>query len=231
MVPPDGWDPVKFALEYRNGPFFPFWLRFGAVLFQCNSLSALFRNFNHALPLLCCSSSIRLGLTKLLFGLFLNKNHFHLRVHSMRDHSSILRTLSLKSTPKRLAVLEILAEEDTYISPEEIWRSLKERFSRIGLPTVYRILEELADGGVISKVIHPNRQLYYYFCRNRQHHHHFICLSCRKVADVEACGLERIEEQVRERMGGTVLSHILQVNGLCSACVERQESDDIEVAL
>jgi len=170
-------------------------------------------------------------LTKFRFGLFLNKNHFHLKlVHGMRDHSSILRTLNLKSTPKRLAVLEILAEEDTYISPEEIWRSMKERFSRIGLPTVYRILEELADGGVISKVIHPNRQLYYYFCRNRQHHHHFICLSCRKVADVEACGLERIEEQVRERMGGTVLSHILQVNGLCSACIERQESDDMEVA-
>lgn len=149
----------------------------------------------------------------------------------MHDHASILRNLNLKSTPKRLAILQMLAEENTYISPEEIWRGLKDRFGRIGLPTVYRILEELADGGVISKVIHPNRQLYYYFCPNRQHHHHFICLSCRKVADVDACGLERIEEQVKERMGGTVLSHILQVNGLCRTCSSRRKTGEMEVVV
>lgn len=149
----------------------------------------------------------------------------------MPDHACTLKNLNLKSTPKRLAILRMLAEEETYISPEEIWRRLRGQFSRIGLPTVYRVLEELADGGVISKVIHPNRQLYYYFCTNRQHHHHFICLSCRRVEDVEACGLERIEEQVKKRMGGTVLSHILQVNGLCRECSGRHDAGAGEIVV
>ena len=150
----------------------------------------------------------------------------------MKDHHSLtLKDLRLKTTPKRLAVLELLAEEKTYVSPEEIWNRLKQQFTRIGLPTVYRILDQLAEGGIISKVIHPNRQLYYYFCPNREHHHHFICLSCRKVEDFDFCGMEQIERQVSERMGGRVLSHIVQVNGLCHSCSEPRESGREGVAI
>ncbi len=135
------------------------------------------------------------------------------------QHSQALKGLKLKATPKRLAILNLLAEESVYTSPEEIWRKLQGKFGRLGLPTVYRNLEELAAGGMISKVIHPNRQLYYYFCPNRHHHHHFICISCRKVEDIDFCGMEEITKNV----SGTVLSHIVQVNGLCRACSNRQE--------
>jgi Fe2+ or Zn2+ uptake regulation protein len=136
-------------------------------------------------------------------------------------HNKTLKSLNLKVTPKRLAILALMGEGATYVSPEEVWLKLKERFARIGLPTVYRNLEELAAGGVISTVIHPNRQLYYYFCPNRDHHHHFVCISCRRVEDVAACGLADIEREVGEKIGGTVLSHVVQVNGLCRACSVR----------
>ncbi|ACM18419.1 transcriptional regulator, Fur family [Geotalea daltonii FRC-32] len=129
-----------------------------------------------------------------------------------------LKELKLKVTPKRLAILSLLAEELSYASPEEVWRKLQKNFDSIGLPTVYRNLEELANGGLITKVIHPNRQLYYYFCPNGHHHHHFVCLSCRKVEDINFCGMEEIEKKV----SGTVLSHIVQVNGLCRECSESQ---------
>ncbi|HLO24575.1 MAG TPA: transcriptional repressor [Geobacteraceae bacterium] len=129
-----------------------------------------------------------------------------------------LKSLNMKATPKRLAILALMGREAAYISPEEVWLKLKDQFDRIGLPTVYRNLEELAAGGVITKVIHPNRQLYYHFCPNRDHHHHFICIACRKVEDVDFCGLENIEQEVGEKIGGKVLSHVVQVNGLCRAC-------------
>jgi len=134
-----------------------------------------------------------------------------------QDHRKALRNLSLKVTPKRLALLEILAGARGFLSPEEVWRQMKLRFKRIGLPTVYRNLEELAQGMIITTVLLPDRQLYYYLCRNQDHHHHFVCLSCRRVEDVHFCGFEEIEKEVR-RLRGTVLSHILQVNGLCSEC-------------
>lgn len=134
------------------------------------------------------------------------------------NFNQYLKELKLKATPKRLAILSLLAEELSYASPEEVWRKLQKNFDSIGLPTVYRNLEELANGGLITKVIHPNRQLYYYFCPNGHHHHHFICLSCRKVEDINFCGMEEIERKV----SGTVLSHIVQVNGLCRDCSESQ---------
>ncbi len=140
-------------------------------------------------------------------------------------HRKTLKGLNLKSTPKRVAILNLLAEESTYVSPEEIWHKLKGQFGRIGLPTVYRNLEEMAAGGLITKVIHPNRQLYYYLCANREHHHHFICLSCRRVEDVNFCGMEAVELQVSEKIGGKVLSHIVQVNGLCRDCTDRGEHE------
>lgn len=133
-------------------------------------------------------------------------------------HALALKEARMKATPKRLAILEMLDGASAYASPEELWRRLRDKFERLGLPTVYRNLEELAASGVISKVIHPNRQLYYYFCRNPEHHHHFVCLSCRKVEDIPSCGIEALEREVSQRMGGKVLSHILQLNGLCAVC-------------
>ncbi|MEW5744596.1 MAG: transcriptional repressor [Nitrospirota bacterium] len=139
------------------------------------------------------------------------------------SYHQTLKRLNLKATPKRLAILDILAGELVYLGPEEVWARLKERFRRVGLPTVYRNLEELSEGGVISKVIHPDRKLYYYYCRNEGHHHHFICISCRKVEDVAFCAEQEITREVAEKIKGRVLSHILQINGLCRKCVGKEK--------
>ena len=140
----------------------------------------------------------------------------------MHHHATTLKGLRLKATPKRLAILDYLSRERTYRSPEDVWQSLREEFASLGLPTVYRNLEELASGGVIATVLHPNRQLYYFYCPNREHHHHFICMGCRRVEDLHACAMPEIEREVGERIGGTVLSHIVQVNGLCPSCSASQ---------
>jgi len=137
-----------------------------------------------------------------------------------------LKKLSLKVTPKRIAVIEILMKEPGYLSPEEIWRKMKRQFNRIGLPTVYRNLEELADGNVISKITHPNRQLYYFFCGNNEHHHHFVCLSCRNVNDINFCAIHELQREVKKTLNAQVVSHMLQVNGLCKECLKRKGKED-----
>jgi Fe2+ or Zn2+ uptake regulation protein len=137
-----------------------------------------------------------------------------------------LKQLSLKVTPKRIAIIEILMKEPGYLSPEEIWRKMKRQFNRIGLPTVYRNLEELADGNIISKITHPNRQLYYFFCGNNEHHHHFVCLSCRNVDDINFCAIHELRKEVKKKLNAQVVSHILQVNGLCKECLKKKVKED-----
>ncbi|HTP65671.1 MAG TPA: Fur family transcriptional regulator [Geobacteraceae bacterium] len=139
------------------------------------------------------------------------------------DFPAMLKELQLKVTPKRVAILEILARTGSFLSPEEVRRKLQEQFARIGLPTVYRNLDELAAGGIIAKIIHPNRQLYYYLCPNSDHHHHFVCLSCRRVLDLEICSVKGLEKEINAQVKGKVISHILQVNGLCGSCCAREK--------
>ena len=144
-----------------------------------------------------------------------------------KEFTKSLKQLNLKVTPKRIAIVELLMKEPGYLSPEEIWKKMKGQFSRIGLPTVYRNLEELAEGNIISKITHPNRQLYYFFCGNNEHHHHFVCLSCRNVDDINFCAIHELRKEVRNKLNAQVLSHVLQVNGLCKDCLKKKGKEDL----
>lgn len=132
------------------------------------------------------------------------------------DFPQLLKSLQLKVTPQRLAILEIMLSAKTYLSPEEVQRQLQQGDGgKVGLPTIYRNLEELSAQGVISKILHPNRQLYYYFCPNREHHHHFVCLACRTVQDIHDCGCA----EMAGRIDGEVELQIMQALGTCRSCV------------
>ena len=132
------------------------------------------------------------------------------------DFAGLLRELDLKATPQRLAILAIMHDDETFLAPDELQQRLRQRGNRIGLPTTYRNLEELANKGVLTKILHPNRQLYYFFCPNKTHHHHFVCLDCRTVADIDHCGFAEMAHHV----DGEISSHIVQLLGRCRKCLE-----------
>ena len=142
-----------------------------------------------------------------------------------RKHGSVLKDLRLKQTPKRLAILDILGNEYAYLSPQEVWLRMKQRFKRIGLPTVYRNLEKLSENGIITKVLHPNRQLYYYYCVKGGHHHHFVCFSCGRIEDLDYCWGETLRKDVEKRLKGKMTGHVLQVHGTCKECLKTFRSE------
>ncbi len=134
-------------------------------------------------------------------------------------HADVLKNSNLKATPKRLALMSLLAKASVYLGPQKIWDALRKEFKTLGLPTVYRNLEELVDAGLVTRIHHPNRQLYYYLCQNPSHHHHFICLECGRVEDIDFCAEAQLAKEVNRKHQGKVLSHVLQVNGLCRLCM------------
>lgn len=136
---------------------------------------------------------------------------------------TILKQLKLKVTPKRLEVMNCLGGESLYLSADEVWQRIKARVPSIGLPTVYRILDELAEVGVITRIFLADRKQYYFLCTNQEHHHHFVCESCRRVEDLEQCIIGEGALETVRRSGGRVTSHILQINGVCGACSSPHE--------
>jgi len=136
--------------------------------------------------------------------------------------TGLLRRLGLKVTSRRLAVLQVMSEEGTFLSAEQVWKRARARVGNVGLPTVYRILEELTQAGPVTRVVHEDRQSYYFFCRNERHHHHFVCISCKRVEDIDLCLSDGLRQEISERIKGTLLSHIIQLEGLCRRCTKAE---------
>jgi Fe2+ or Zn2+ uptake regulation protein len=133
-----------------------------------------------------------------------------------------LKMSHLRVTPRRLAVIDLLATTGRYFSPLEVRTLLRERFKNFGLQTSYRILEELTQAGILARLDRGDRQLYYFLCElpPAVHHHHFVCRRCRRVTPVEFCNFGAITRFLQEELDCTAESHVFQVEGVCSDCRE-----------
>ena len=130
-----------------------------------------------------------------------------------------LKSRSLKATPRRKSVIELFLNERRYLGPYEIRDMLRGKFDRIGLPSVYRILEELEGAGILIRIGHEDRRLYYSLCRHpHTDHHHFICRRCKKVEEVDFCNFREVSRFIEKKLHGEVQRHFLHIEGLCSEC-------------
>lgn len=94
-----------------------------------------------------------------------------------------LKSLGLKITPQRIAILEILKDNTSHPSAEEIYSHLKPDFPSLSLATVYNTLESLTRAGAIQEVIIDSRKRHY--DPDTSSHSHFLCRSCSCIYDLE----------------------------------------------
>lgn len=147
--------------------------------------------------------------------------HFLKKGEGVEDQERQLKQGGLKLTPQRKAVLGFFSKKNSRKTPYEVHAALVKKIPRLGLPTVYRILEELKSLGLLIQLPSENRQLSYSLCGplgERQHHHHFVCRKCKKTEEVDFCNFREIASFVRRKLGAKVESHSIQMEGLCAKC-------------
>jgi Fur family transcriptional regulator, ferric uptake regulator len=134
----------------------------------------------------------------------------------MKEYVTKLRENRLKLTPRRVAIIELFQAAKRHLTPEEVWKRLKKRFNTCGFPTIYRNLESLVACGVLVKIQKFDRKRHYGLCtaRKNTHHHHIVCVKCGRVDNIPGCEFSH----VRTINGYTLLSHYIQLNGVCSSC-------------
>lgn len=139
---------------------------------------------------------------------------------SVNNYLARLKENGHRITPKVRAVIELFLKCQSILDPLEVQAGLKKRFKGVGLPTIYRILENLASCGILVTAANEDRQLRYFICREIEagHHHHFICRKCGKVDEVNLCLIEEVSKYVKRHLKATVQSHFLQIEGLCAQC-------------
>lgn len=142
----------------------------------------------------------------------------------MNSYLAILKKHSLKITPKRRAVIALFLKTKRRLGPAEIYRDLAKKISPLGLPTIYRILEEFCRIGILVRIVHKDRALSYSLCALLdKHHHHFICRRCQRVEEVESCCFGQTAKAIEHSLGCRIEEHFLQIEGLCASCLARRK--------
>ena len=93
-------------------------------------------------------------------------------------------------TKQRLAVSAALDELDDFVSTQELHRILQERGTAVSLATSYRIVQSLADEGLVDVLRNADGEVVYRRCAVTGHHHHLMCRNCGKAVEVEAPAVE-----------------------------------------
>jgi len=113
--------------------------------------------------------------------------------------------------------MALLGEVEGFHSAQDLHAMLREKGDRVGLTTVYRTLQALADTGDVDVMRPPGGEHLYRRC-SQGHHHHLVCRSCGRTVEVEGPAVERWAERVAGEHGYTQVSHTLEIFGTCPAC-------------
>jgi Fur family transcriptional regulator, ferric uptake regulator len=138
----------------------------------------------------------------------------------MADQTSI-RT-NRRSTRQRTAILELLLEKDSFFTAQELFDALRSKGSKVGLTTVYRNLQMLADSDEVDVVRREDGESMYRRCEAEVHHHHLVCRSCGFTVELANDEIETWTKSQARKHRFSEVTHDLELFGLCKACTSRR---------
>jgi len=134
-----------------------------------------------------------------------------------------LKKAGLKSTLPRIKILELLENIDTekHLSAEEVYKLLLNQGDDVGLATVYRVLTQFEEAGLVTR--HHFDGLHSIFELNRgEHHDHLVCTACGKVEEFYDETIEKSQKKVAKEYSFKMTDHSLYIYGVCAECQAEQ---------
>jgi Fur family ferric uptake transcriptional regulator len=134
-----------------------------------------------------------------------------------------LKSMGLKATLPRLKILEVFqVRRQRHMSAEDVYRELLAEHQDIGLATVYRVLTQFEQAGILKRSNFEAGKAVYELDEG-QHHDHLVCLQCGRVEEFFDPEIERRQQQVAEERGFSLQDHALALYANCTkpACPHR----------
>ena len=129
-----------------------------------------------------------------------------------------LKSAGLKVTLPRLKILEVLESSPSHhLSAEDIYRVLIEQNEEVGVATIYRVLSQFEESGIVQKLNFENNQAVYELC-GADHHDHLVCVKCNKIIEFQDDVIEQHQIQIEKKHGFELTDHSLYLYGLCKDC-------------
>ncbi|HET7174215.1 MAG TPA: Fur family transcriptional regulator [Nocardioidaceae bacterium] len=125
--------------------------------------------------------------------------------------------IGARPTRQRRAVVDALAAAEVFHSAQEIHAQLERRRAQVGLTTVYRTLQALAELGEVDVLVRGDGETVYRRC-SAGHHHHLVCRSCGRTVEIEGPAVEAWARRTAQEHGFAQVEHTLEIFGVCADC-------------
>ena len=126
-----------------------------------------------------------------------------------------------RMTKQRQAVLDELTRVTDFRSAQQIFEDLHSQGHRVGLATVYRSLQGLAEDGRVDTLRSSDGESLYRSCTSNHHHHHLVCRECGFTEEIVQSQIESWVTRVAQAHGFTGVEHSLELFGTCSTCHDK----------
>jgi len=136
----------------------------------------------------------------------------------------------LRSTRQRDIILDVFLASHQHLSIEELYLKVRAANPGIGFATVYRTVKLLTEAGVARELTLENGQSRYEHQLANEHHDHLICTQCGDIVEFEDEVIERIQKEIALRHGFKLLSHRMNLFGICPLCIAKKKAADSTAA-
>lgn len=136
----------------------------------------------------------------------------------MPVESQDIKDAGLKITHPRVKILQILESSAVHhLSAEDVYKALLSNGEEIGLATVYRVLTQFEDAGLVVRH-HFEGGHSVFEVSSDEHHDHIVCVKCGRVEEFRDDEIEVRQKVVAKRLGFELTDHNLNLYGLCPNC-------------
>jgi|SRR5690606_22320071 len=137
---------------------------------------------------------------------------------SMTTDQNELKSIGLKATFPRLKILDVFRKTDVrHMSAEDVYRALMAEHVEIGLATVYRVLTQFEQAGLLLRSQFDTGKAVFEL-NEGDHHDHLICTNCGRVEEFFDPEIEKRQHEVVKERGFTLTGHELSLYGICKVC-------------
>jgi Fur family ferric uptake transcriptional regulator len=135
---------------------------------------------------------------------------------SIMSNIDELKSTGLKATLPRLKILDVFQKgQQRHMTAEDVFRVLLEERSDIGLATVYRVLTQFEQAGILTRS-HFESGKAVYELNEGTHHDHLVCLDCGRVEEFYDAEIEKRQQAVAKTKGFEIAEHALSLYAHCT---------------
>ncbi|SCW81479.1 Fur family transcriptional regulator, peroxide stress response regulator [Paenibacillus tianmuensis] len=139
--------------------------------------------------------------------------------HSLEQALNKLKTMGIRMTPQRHAILSYLINTMSHPTADEIYKALSPLYPSMSVATVYNNLKVFIESGLVREMTYGDHSSR--FDADLSEHYHALCEECGKLVDFAYKPLDDLEQAAGEMTGFQVKSHRVEVYGICSDCAKQ----------